>query len=259
MFAISFLLLLYLLLSSLRIAKSIPLTQPSDPDGYTSEPYYPTPKGGWILEWKEAYDKAYAAVSNMTLAEKVNLTTGAGLLMGPCVGQTGSALRFGIPRLCLQDGPLGVRNTDHSTAFPAGITVGATFDKSLMYERGVALGAEFRGKGANVFLGPAIGPLGRKPKGGRNWEGFGADPSLQAIAGALTIQGVQSVGVIATAKHYVANEQELHRMTSILRRGYSSDVSDRTMHEVYLWPFAEAVRAGVGSVMTAYNDVCYDE
>lgn len=225
------------------------------PPGYNSPPYYPTPKGGWVQEWQAAYAKAAVVVANMTLAEKVNLTTGTGIFMGPCVGQTGSALRFGIPNLCLQDGPLGVRNTDHNTAFPAGITVGATFDKKLMYERGVAMGEEFRGKGVNFHLGPSVGPLGRKPRGGRNWEGFGADPSLQAIGGALTIKGVQKSGVIATVKHLVGNEQEIHRMTNVVQRGYSSNIDDRTLHELYLWPFAEAVRAGVGALMMAYNDV----
>jgi beta-glucosidase len=68
----------------------------------------------------------------------------------------------------LQDGPLGVRNTDHNTAFPAGITVGATFDKDLMYRRAVAIGEEFRGKGVNIHLGPSVGALGRKPRGGRS-------------------------------------------------------------------------------------------
>ncbi|EFW21663.1 hypothetical protein D8B26_001819 [Coccidioides posadasii str. Silveira] len=225
------------------------------PDGFHSPPYYPAPKGGWVPEWEEAYSKAHTVVSKMTLAEKVNLTTGTGFLMGPCVGQTGSALRFGIPRLCLQDGPLGLRNTDHNTAFPAGISVGATFDKKLMYERGCAMGEEFRGKGANVHLGPSVGPLGRKPRGGRNWEGFGSDPSLQAIAAAETIKGVQSKGVIATIKHLVGNEQEMYRMTNIVQRAYSANIDDRTMHELYLWPFAESVRAGVGAVMMAYNDV----
>lgn len=67
--------------------------------------------------------------------------------MGPCVGQTGSAPRFGIPNLYLQDSPLGIRDTDFNTAFPAGITVGATFDKALMYARGQALGEEARDKG----------------------------------------------------------------------------------------------------------------
>ena len=124
-----------------------------------------------------------------------------------------------------------------------------------MYARGVALGAEFRGKGINVFLGPTVGPLGRKPQGGRIWEGFGADPVLQAVGGALTIQGVQEQGVIATIKHYILNEQEMYRMYSIVQPGYSSNIDDRTLHELYLWPFAEGIKAGVGSVMAAYNAV----
>ncbi|QSS66359.1 hypothetical protein I7I51_07216 [Histoplasma capsulatum] len=263
----------YLLIGVIRALSCLPLIEPDlskspslesrldGPEDWTSPPYYPAPVGGWVPEWKEAYAKSHAVVSNMTLAEKVNLTTGTGYSMGPCVGQTGSAPRFGIPRLCLQDGPLGVRNTDHITAFPAGITVGATFDKQLMYDRGVALGKEFRGKGINVHLGPSVGPLGRKPRGGRNWEGFGVDPSLQGIASALTIKGVQSRGVIATVKHLVGNEQEMFRMAfpvhpiDSLQKPYSANIDDRSMHELYLWPFAESVKAGVGAVMMAYNDV----
>lgn len=227
----------------------------SVPENYESPPYYPTPHSGWVSDWASAYAKAYKVVSSMTLAEKVNLTTGTGFFMGPCVGQTGSALRFGIPNLCLQDSPLGIRNTDHNTAFPAGITVGATFNKDLTYARGVALGEEARGKGINVLLGPVVGPLGRKPKGGRIWEGFGADPTLQAIGGAQTIKGMQSTGTIAALKHFIGNEQEMYRMSTVVSKGYSSNIDDRTLHELYLWPFAEGVRAGVGSLMTAYNDV----
>lgn len=106
-----------------------------------------------------------------------------------CVGMTGSAPRVGFPQLCLQDSALGVRDTDNVTAFPAGITTGATWDKTLMYDRAVAIGQEFRGKGANVYLGPTVGPIGRKPRDGRSWEGFGADPVLQAIGARQTIQG----------------------------------------------------------------------
>ncbi|KAL9624976.1 MAG: hypothetical protein Q9160_000705 [Pyrenula sp. 1 TL-2023] len=228
------------------------------PDTYVAAPYYPTPPGGWVPEWADAYSRAHEIVSNMTLAEKVNLTTGTGLYMGPCVGNTGSALRFGIPNLCLEDSALGVALTDHVTAFPAGITTGATFNKDLMYARGQALGAEARGKGVNIQLGPTVGPLGRKPRGGRNWEGFGADPVLQGIGGAQTIQGMQSQGVIATVKHFIGNEQEQYRMDSIphgFMRAASSNIDDRTLHELYAWPFAEAVRVGVGAVMTAYNEV----
>ncbi|BAE57053.1 unnamed protein product [Aspergillus oryzae RIB40] len=247
-------LLSYLVPGALSHPEAKTLTSRASTEAY-SPPYYPAPNGGWISEWASAYEKAHRVVSNMTLAEKVNLTSGTGIYMGPCAGQTGSVPRFGIPNLCLHDSPLGVRNSDHNTAFPAGITVGATFDKDLMYERGVGLGEEARGKGINVLLGPSVGPIGRKPRGGRNWEGFGADPSLQAFGGSLTIKGMQSTGAIASLKHLIGNEQEQHRMSSVITQGYSSNIDDRTLHELYLWPFAESVRAGAGSVMIAYNDV----
>ena len=59
--------------------------------------------------------------------------------------------------------------------------------------------------------------------------------------------------MIATAKHYIGNEQELFRTREDGRnfgfnitKAISSNIDDRTMHELYLWPFADAVRAGVG-------------
>ncbi|KAF7897295.1 hypothetical protein EAF00_005523 [Botryotinia globosa] len=230
----------------------------SVPAGYVAAPYYPAPKGGWSSSWTTAYAKAQTVVAQMTLAEKVNLTTGIGELMGRCVGNTGSALRFGIPSLCLQDSALGIAATDNNTAFPAGITTGATWSKDLAYQRGLALGAEARGKGVNILLGPTVGPIGRKPRGGRNWEGFGADPVLQGLSAAQTINGMQANGVIATIKHFIGNEQEAYRMDIIphgLMKALSSNIDDRTLHEFYMWPFAEGIKAGVGAVMTSYNDV----
>lgn len=93
-----------------------------------------------------------------------------------------------------------------------------------MLARAEAIGAEFKGKGANIFLGPTICPLGRKPRGGRGWESFGTDPVLQAVGAYLTIQGVQSQGVIATAKHLIGYEQEMYRMYNIIMPGYSSNI-----------------------------------
>lgn len=246
---------LAVLLSLSSLAAGAAIEKRAVPAGYVAAPAYPAPHGGWVPEWSDSYQKASRIVASMTLAEKTNITAGSGIFMGRCVGNAGSALRVGLPQLCLQDGPLGVRNTDHNTAFPAGITTGATFDKDLMYRRGEALGEEFRGKGVNVYLGPTVGPLGRKPLGGRNWEGFGADPVLQAYGGSLTVEGVQSKGVIATIKHWIGNEQEKYRMYSIIQEGISSNIDDRTLHELYAWPFAEAIRSGVGAAMVAYNAV----
>ncbi|OJJ43041.1 hypothetical protein ASPZODRAFT_1206354 [Penicilliopsis zonata CBS 506.65] len=217
--------------------------------------WYPTPRGGSSQQWEESYRKAYDLVQTMSLTEKVNITTGTGWQMDLCVGNTGATSKF--PSLCLQDGPLGLRFAYNITAFPAGITTGATWNRELMYARGAALGLEARLKGVNVLLGPAMGPLGMMPAGGRNWEGFGSDPVLQGVAAAETIRGVQRNGVMATAKHYVMNEQEHFRQPYEwgIPNAMSSNIDDRALHEVFLWPFAESVRADVASVMCAYQQV----
>lgn len=101
--------------------------------------------------------------------------------------------------------------------------------------------------GVNVMLGPAPGALGKIPAAGRNWEGFGPDPYLTGIATAETVLGMQGAGVQACAKHYIANEQEVNRNTM------SSNVDNRALHELYLWPFADSVHAGVASIMCSYN------
>ncbi|KAK7751097.1 hypothetical protein SLS62_006926 [Diatrype stigma] len=228
----------------------------SPPDGL-SPPWYPTPRGGTAERWADSYRKAADMVSRMILPEKVNVTTGTGWSMGLAVGNTGPATRVGFPALALQDGPLGNRFADNSTAFPAGVTVGATWNRDLMYQWGNAHAVEARKKGINAILGPCVGPLGRAPAGGRNWEGFGADPYLQGVAAAESIRGIQDEGVMATIKHFVANEQEHYRQSWEwgLPNALSSNVDDRTMHELYLWPFADAVKAGVASVMCSYNMV----
>lgn len=67
---------------------------------------------------------------------------------------------------------------------------------------------------------------------------------------------LQDMGVIATIKHFIANEQEAYRMDIPphgLMKALSSNLDDRTLHELYAWPFADGIRAGVGAVMTAYN------
>jgi len=222
-----------------------------------SPPWYPTPRGGTVPSWADSYGKAQKLVERMTLVEKVNITTGTGWGMDLCVGTTGQAAQVGFPSLCLQDGPLGIRFADRSDALPAGITVGSTWNRNLMRKRGEAHGRQAKLKGVNVLLGPSMGPLGRNPAGGRNWEGFGSDPVLQAVAAAETIKGIQSQGVQATAKHYIGNEQEHFRrpLEWGLPEALSSNIDDRTLHELYLWPFAESVRAGVSSVMCSYQMV----
>lgn len=93
------------------------------------------------------------------------------------------------------------------------------------------------------------GPLGKNARGGRNWEGFSPDPYLAGVAMIETIEGMQGAGAQACAKHYVGNEQERNRTVM------TSNIQDRTLHELYLWPFADAVKANVASVMCSYNQL----
>ncbi|KAL1613847.1 hypothetical protein SLS54_010253 [Diplodia seriata] len=238
----------------------------SNPDdalwGATSPPFYPSPWMDGSGGWAEAYAKAQEFVKQMTLLEKVNLTTGTGWEAGPCVGNVGPVPRLGLHSLCMQDSPNGIRFTDYNSAFTSGGTIAASFDRRLWYKRGNDMGAEFAGKGIDVLLGPVVGPLGRTPTGGRNWEGFSPDPVLSGIAVAETVKGIQDAGVIACTKHYILNEQEHFRQAPEsqdygvnITESISSNIDDKTMHELYLWPFADAVRAGTGAVMCSYNQI----
>ena len=108
------------------------------------------------------------------------------------------------------------------------------------------------------FSRPVAGPLGRTALAGRNWEGFSPDPYLTGMAFSMTIEGMQSTGLQACGKHFIGNEQETQRNPSTTDNGttilaISSNIDDRTIHELYLWPFADGVKSGLASVMCSYN------
>ena len=115
--------------------------------------------------WAAAYQKANAALARLTNEEKVGIATGVGWMKGPCVGNVAGISKIGFPSLCLQDSPLGIRYATQNTAFPAGVQAAATWDKALIRQRGVALGAEAKALGVHVQLGPVAGPLGKIPQG----------------------------------------------------------------------------------------------
>ncbi|CAF1356554.1 unnamed protein product [Rotaria sordida] len=212
--------------------------------------------------WDQAIAMAKAFVAQLTLEEKCNMTAG---IRGPCAGNIFPVSRLNFKGLCFQDSPSGVGGgVLYSTAFVPGIHIAASWDQDLFYKRGAAIGKEFQGKGVNVILGPMIN-IDRNARHGRNWEGFGSDPYLSGENSFYYIQGIQDQGVIATAKHYICNEQETNRFfglpgfpnrsDAINAKGYSVNIDDKTIHEIYLWPFASSVAAGVGSVMCSYNQI----
>ena len=173
------------------------------------------------LEWVEALSGARLLAANLTFEEKSALVRGMGWKdwhpeEGMYVGNIPAIPRLGIPSITMQDGPQGFRTNDGRlvgtvTAWPSQLAVGATWDPTLAYEYARAIGEEFRAKGANVVLGPGLN-LGRVARNGRFAEYLsGEEPLLGAALGGAYVRGVQSVGVAASAKHFVANSQEAMR------------------------------------------------
>ena len=161
--------------------------------------------------------------------------------------------RLGIPAIKVSDGPVGVRGDGPigsgtpSVVLPCPTAMGATWDPALVRRGGEVLAAEVRDRQASVLLAPTVN-LHRTPLAGRNFECFSEDPLLTAELAASYIDGVQSHGVAACVKHFVANDQEWER------HSISAEVSERALRELYLVPFEVAVtRSRVWMVMSAYN------
>ena len=184
----------------------------------------------------------------LTLEQKVRLLTGAdfwALQDEPAVG---------LRRIVTSDGPAGVRGElwderDSSINIPSATALAASWDPGLVHELGRLLASEARRKGVDVVLAPTVN-LHRSPYGGRHFECFSEDPLLTADIGAALVSGLQSQGVAATVKHFVANDSETERLT------FDARVDERVLRELYLAPFERIVRdARVWAVMAAYNSV----
>ncbi len=184
-------------------------------------------------------DRVEDLLKRMTLEEKIDMLGGTGF-------ETKAIERLGIPPLNMTDGPLGVR-WDQSTAFPSGILMGATWNPELISKIGSAIAEEVKAKGRQVILGPCVN-IARIPMGGRNFESFGEDPFLTSRIAVDYIKGVQKENVVATVKHFAANNQE-HQRDFV-----NTIVDERALNEIYFPAFKAAVEeANVHAVMSAYN------
>ena len=154
---------------------------------------------------------------------------------------------LGVPAIKMSDGPMGVRNYGPVTAFPGGILLAASWDTALANRVGTMMGQDARARGVHIILGPGMN-IHRAPMNGRNFEYLGEDPFLAGRIAVGAIRGIQGQGVIATAKHFAANNQEWNR------HGISSDMDERTLREIYLPAFEAAVKEGhVAALMNSYN------
>jgi beta-glucosidase len=152
-----------------------------------------------------------------------------------------------VPLIKMSDGPVGVKTWGKTTAYPAGICNAATWDTALINRLGISLGRDARARGVHILLAPGVN-IYRAPMCGRNFEYFGEDPFLAGEVAAAFVRGVQSQRVVATVKHFAANNQEWDR------NFVSSDMEERTLQEIYLPAFkAAATKGNAGAVMSAYN------
>jgi beta-glucosidase len=180
-------------------------------------------------------------LGQMTLAEKVDLIAGVDSFYLRGVP------RLGVPRFSMADGPMGLRNDGPATAYGGGIALAATWNPSLVERVGVEFGRDARAKGVHFLLAPGVN-IYRAPIAARNFEYFGEDPWLASRIAVGFINGVQSQGVSATIKHFVANNSEFDRNHT------DSIVDERTLREIYLPAFEAAVQeAQVGAIMGGYN------
>ncbi|KAG8833577.1 hypothetical protein FRC17_010401 [Serendipita sp. 399] len=178
-----------------------------------------------------------------------------GLIGGVGNWHTHAIPRLGIPAIKVSDGPNGIRGNHFflstpAKAIPSATALGATFDKELVYKvASQILAAESKLRAASIVLAPTVN-IQRSPLGGRSFESFSEDPFLSGTIAAAYINGLQSQGIGACIKHFVANDQEDDR------QGVDSVLSPRALREIYLMPFMIAEKhAKPWAYMTAYNKV----
>ncbi|ERJ12258.1 beta-glucosidase [Haloplasma contractile] len=194
-------------------------------------------------------------IDNMTLEEK------ASLMSGKDFWTTVDIDKHGIPSIFLADGPHGIRKqavaSDHlglnesipATCYPTAATLANSWNCQLAKLMGNYLGREAVSQNVNVLLGPGTN-IKRNPLCGRNFEYFSEDPYLSGSMASSLINGIQSNGISACVKHYVANNQEYRRMV------IDTIIDERTLREIYLTPFEMAVKNGKSkSIMSSYNMV----
>jgi beta-glucosidase len=209
-------------------------------------------------------------VSAMTLEEKAHIVVGADMSDRKAAGEVGYTesiipgaagitypiSRLGIPSIVMADGPAGLRilptregdtATYYCTGFPVGTHMAATWNDSIIYRVGEAMGNEVKEYGVDIILAPGVNIM-RNPLCGRNFEYYSEDPLLAGKTAAAIINGIESQGVGTSMKHFAANNQEINRL------GNDSRVSLRALREIYLKNFEIAVReAQPWTIMTSYN------
>ena len=194
-------------------------------------------------------DAITLVVAELTDDEKAHLVAGTGKPKKEgASGGTYEIERIGIPSITVNDGPAGVR---YGTAvwYPSIMNITSSWDSSLIYGVGEAIGKDSLALGIDIVLGPGMN-IQKNVLGGRNFEYCSEDPLLTAFSASAYVNGMQSAGAGACLKHFAGNEQETNRGSE------SSAVTERALREIYLKPFQLTVKnSSPWSIMSSYNQL----
>ncbi|MFB9136772.1 beta-glucosidase [Vibrio olivae] len=249
----------------LALAISVTVIGCNDDDDSTNPDPQP-PSNGETTNYRA---QAEQMVAQLSVSEKLDIVTGPGMnnpegavnLLQDVPGVAGYINGVvnddvNIPATKLSDGPAGLRieptrdgdeNTYYATAWPIGSVLASSWNKELVEQVGEGQGNEALEYGVDVILAPGMN-IQRNPLNGRNFEYYSEDPVLSGRMSAAMVEGMQSQGVGATIKHFVANASETDRY-------YVDDIVEpRALREIYLRGFQiSADEAEPMAIMTSYN------
>ena len=161
--------------------------------------------------------------------------------------------RLGIPVIFGIDAIHGNANAPDNTVYPTNIGLACSFDLELARRIARETAAEMRAMNMHWTFNPNV-EVARDPRWGRVGETYGEDPYLVSLMGTETVRGYQgdlsSDDVLACIKHFVGGSQPVNGTN-----GSPTDLSERTIREVFFPPFEEGVKAGSMSLMTAHNEL----
>lgn len=216
--------------------------------------YKPVPEGEKPLTLKDVFDGNCTLdelISQISDEELASLLKGKAAVCTADTGGMGGLPRYGIPTPMTADGPAGLRVLPNSgvrtTAFPVATMLACTWNTDILEAVGRAGALECKENNASIWLTPALN-IHRNPLCGRNFEYYSEDPLVSGKMAAAMVRGIQSVGIVATPKHFACNNKETNRRES------DSIVSERAIREIYIKGFEICVKESDPKlIMTAYN------
>lgn len=157
--------------------------------------------------------------------------------------------RLKIPLLIGIDAIHGNGMVSGCTVYPSPLSISCSWDTALVRLTAAYTAKEMKATGSQWAFAPNL-DITRDPRWGRTGETFGEDPFLVSCMGVATIKGLQENGVAACAKHLIGGSQPVNGLNKA-----PTDISERTLREIFLPPYIAAVNAGVMSMMPAHNEL----